>query len=104
MEILNTYSVYDSILNVLPLIPLLGFAYFGIKAIVKLLVKEWKNALISLLIAVICFGAFYGLVELWESSETNRYEVLVTDYNKIDFNKYKIIENRGKIVVLEEIK
>jgi len=32
------------------------------------------------------------------------YETIISDYNKVDFNKYMIVEKKGKIIVLREIK
>jgi hypothetical protein len=104
MEILNTYAIYDGFLNFLPMIPLVAGIIFIIKTIMELIMQEWKNVLISLLITVLCFGMFYGLVQIWNKSETIRHEVIVRDYNDIDLSKYKIIENRGKIIIIEEIK
>jgi hypothetical protein len=104
MEILNTYSVYNDILTILPIFPLGVAVFFSLKTIFELLDKEWKNAIISLLIVVACFGIFTILTQQWSNSKLVRYEVVISDYNKVNFDEYKIIENRGKIVILEEIK
>jgi hypothetical protein len=36
-------------------------------------------------------------------TETTYHECRIIDYNKVDLNKYEIVEHRDKIIVLKEI-
>lgn len=104
MEVLNTYSTYNELLAFLPTILITFCIFFIIGIIVNLIIKEWKSALVCLLISVLCFGVSLGLIAWWNATETKNYEVIITDYNKVDFNKYQIVEKKGQITVLKEIK
>lgn len=45
-----------------------------------------------------------GILILSSPTTTRVYhEVIVSDYNAIDFEKYEIVEHKGKIVVLKEL-
>jgi uncharacterized membrane protein len=103
MEILNTYSEFSDILRILAIYTGIGVLVSLFFTVINLIFKEWKTSLISFMIAVICMELFFGICEWGINTEIVYHEVIVSDYNKIDFNKYEIAERKGKIVVLKEI-
>jgi len=104
MEILNTYSVYNEYIGILLTFTIIAFLLFTVIFIAELYYKEWKNSIICFIFAICCLILFQGLIQWWESSEVKHYEVLISDYNKLDFNKYEIIDKKGKITIIKEIK
>ena len=103
MEILNTYLVHDKTVNTITLlICFVAIICLGI-TIANLVDGEWIKSLISFLITIIFSVLFCFGVQWWASTETIRYETMITDYNKVDLNKCKIVETKCKIVVLEEV-
>jgi len=104
MEILNTCSVYNEYIGIIPTFTIITFLLLTIIFIIKLYYKEWKDSIICFIFAICCLILSHGLIQWWESSEVKHYEVLISDYNKLDFNKYEIIDKKGKITVIKEIK
>ena len=104
MEILYTYTkmsdVFDMAITFLIIIIVVVFV-FMIAAFVS---KEWITGLAFLagfiISAIILFGLFYSKTE----SNTTYHEVIITDYDKVNFDKYQIIEQKGRIITVEEIK
>jgi hypothetical protein len=104
VEILYTYSTYNESINTLAFLSialLLGSICF---CLVYLTYKEWCKSLLSLVIAVASFFVLYGAIEWYYSTEIKHHEVIIADYNQVDFSKYQLEEQKGKIIILKEIK
>ena len=61
-------------------------------------------SIICFITGIVCLIISYGLIQWQDSTEVKYYETIISDYNKVDFNKYMIVEKKGKIIVLKEIK
>ena len=104
MEILNTYSVYSEFIGFLPVLSICILLVFAIIFICTICNKEWKNSM-KCFIAIFPLLILTHVLILWQqSTETKYHEVIISDYNQIDFNKYEIVNKKGKITVLKEIK
>ena len=102
MEILNTTTVYNEFVGVLALLLLLIAIFCFVAGIVFLVKTDWKSAFECFLIAL-GFSLLFLLVINWFSStEKIKHEVLITDISEFDTSKYEIIEQRGRIFVVEE--
>lgn len=106
VEILNSYQIveYAFGINVLGII-------FGILSLVGIIVciDSIERGIFSrALLGFACFAVFLvlGLNALFKDNETEitRYEVTISD--EVNYNefaeKYNVIEERGKILVIEE--
>jgi hypothetical protein len=104
MEVLNTYSQTNACFGILALYSICGVGALVLITIFNLIFVTWKNALKCFVFAVILAGIAYGFILSNNITETQYQEVLISDYNKIDFTKWEIAETKGKITVLKEIK
>lgn len=99
MEILNTidntkeiYWVYFCVIIIL--------AVFITTVIASIKTKD--KSLLFMNFASIIFIIISA--DAYENYRKKEYEVIVKDIKQFDFDKYKIIEQRGKIIRIEEIK
>jgi hypothetical protein len=106
MEILYTYSYMQSNGGDLFLGAFGGIA--GIALLIGLIVT-WKNnskiektafGIITLALVVSSFSILIPTV----AHPTIEHDVLISDMSKFDANKYKIIEQKGKIFKVKEIR
>jgi len=106
MEILYTYSYMQSNGEDLFLGAFLGIA--GIALLIGL-IATWKNnskservgfGIIILVLLAISFSIFIPAVV----NPTIEHDVLISDMSKFDANKYKIVEQKGKIFKVKEIR
>ena len=100
MEIVNTYTETTSFL--FPAILTFIMVFFGIMAIITAI---QRREIIGMFFGlIVCAGIIFGIVCLSiPPTTTVYYEVIVSDYNTIDFEKYEIVKHKGKIVVLKEL-
>jgi hypothetical protein len=116
MEILNTISI-DAVFS--PTMAKTGAIYFGILAFAMAIAwalakKEHKRpfafaaltpVLFVMCIVSFCVGFFHSGFTYESVPAKKIHEVQITDPNYvIDAQKYKIIEKRGNILVIEDIK
>jgi len=104
MEILNTYSVYSEFIGFLSVLSICILLVFAIIFICTIYNKEWKNSMKCFITIFSLLILTYVLILWQQSTETKYYEVIISDYNQIDFNKYEIVNKKGKITILKEIK
>lgn len=104
MEVLNTYTEYNEFISLL--VPFAGFLafIFLVFCIGNIIKKSKENAVICLVFFLITGFLTSGLIDTYFKSGKECLEVVISDYNKVDLNKYKIISQRGKITILKEIK
>jgi glucan phosphoethanolaminetransferase (alkaline phosphatase superfamily) len=103
MEILNTYTETIELVNILGTIVFLIIGVCFIMAILNFICKEWIDGLKLLGVCVLTFILLLGVVYIGMKTETTYHECRIIDYNKVDLNKYEIVEHRDKIIVLKEI-
>lgn len=100
MEILNTYTEISSALLGGIFLLIIGCLSLAI-TILAIKLKDAFGFLFGLLAIA---GIFFGILSISAPPTTTWYhEVIISDYNAIDFEKYEIIEHRGEIVVLKEL-
>jgi len=105
MEILNTYSVYNESIIMFIIISLAILLICAIVFVASIFDKAWKCSLVTfIIICILCYITYFGLFKWYVSTETKYYETVITDYNKLDFNKYEIVDKKGKITVIKDIR
>jgi hypothetical protein len=106
MEILNTTTELTGIAW------WIGFpGIFGSMTAISMLIiflsnKNYKNALFTFIILVLCIFSFKFAYVPYYNSPKGHYvyhEVLLKDGEKIDESIYKIKEQKGKITVIQEL-
>lgn len=101
MEVLN---VIEDSLSVGKIIASL---FFLVLAILALWTAIWsfkqKSYFASLILLLMCAVYAYGCFLIIQD-QPDKYEVILREGESIDATKYKIIEHRGKIYVIQERK
>lgn len=105
MEILNTETVFanDGVALVFSLLLAIGVVTFIVGVLDSLSSKnDWKKFVhvwvLGLLVAI---TSGFALSDL---KEVAQYEVVLKEGYMIDATKYQIVEQRGKIYVIKELK
>ncbi len=104
MEILNTYIVYSENFDFIMSFAIVGFVVTLFFFVMNLFMKEWKITMVCFVILIIMGLGSYSLGKLKYDSQTFHHEVIITNYDEVDFEKYQIVEQKGKIIVLKELK
>jgi len=100
MEILNTYT--ETMSGVLAALVAIGMG--GLLLFITIVAIRDRNAIGWVWGMGAIFLISVGVLILSSPPNTTVYhEVVVSDYNAIDFEKYEIVEHKGKIVVLKEL-
>lgn len=103
MEILNTdYVVYSAVARTFGAISFYAGVFLLIITFICFLSKEWKQGLISLSGLVISV-LILGLI-IHNNPVKPQLEVTLNDGYVLDATKYKVIEQRGKIYTIREIR
>ncbi|MCR8983062.1 hypothetical protein [Brevibacillus laterosporus] len=98
MEILSTASNGGALFGFICL-GLLTILFMGLAS---LCILDGEGVGLALIVmSVNClFGTYHAAVDY----ATPRYEVTITDMSRFDTDKYQIIEQRGKVFVVKEIR
>lgn len=104
MEILNTtyphIDTWEKVMSVILAVVAFGFFIFFVVNLVK---RKMEFSVMCALGAVfwLCDSYWFGFVPY---PSYIKHEVRITDMSKFDKSKYEIIEQRGEIFVVKELK
>jgi hypothetical protein len=98
MEILSQSNNNEVWFMMLPVV----FAVFWLDVGVGIGIEEKKKTQ-TIICSIIGLSLLFGSIFICiQDSKKQILKVLITDYNKVDFNKYIIEDNEGKIITLSE--
>ena len=104
MEILHTYTQAMDVFGIAwvalvlaLLFGLLAWCYFDNKMLVRGTICGTISALLAVFVIAVGHAYFAG------SLDETYHEVIITDMSAFDTSKYEIVEQRGKIFVVQEI-
>jgi hypothetical protein len=101
MEILNSYSEYNNAVGIFIFFGVAGALILAGCCIYQLICREWKK-LFSYFIGLIVVAAItFGLIKWIPVTETKYIQVKIIDMNKLDLDKYEIVNKQGKIITLK---
>ncbi|AYK07750.1 hypothetical protein [Brevibacillus laterosporus] len=98
MEILSTASNTGALVGMICLGILA--VIFGVVAFFSLINGESMGITFLLISAILSNWTGFAVVDY----TTPRYEVTITDMSRFDTDKYQIVEQRGKVFVVKEIR
>lgn len=65
--------------------------------------KEFEFGILFGTVSIIASLASFALFNDYATPDPAKYEVLITDMSAFDTEKYEIIEQRGKVFVIQEV-
>lgn len=101
MEVLSSYEALTDVHRLIIMFGLISgilFAFFAVGCFV-----EGENLKGLICLTVIAFILFFSITLYHYFSKNKMHEVLITDSNDFDFEKYEVIESRGRIFVIKEL-
>lgn len=102
MEILNTFTIPEGSVGFVILVGIVS-VFFLFLLIASVLGREVLLFAISIIFLVFLVSIAIDEIRIINQPDKTRHEVIITDISKFDTSKYKIVEQRGKIFVVEEI-
>jgi hypothetical protein len=108
MEILAKSVEYGEFYFTLILVGLFGllFLIIGIGLFIHMIVEKYFD-LNGISGTIVCTGLgvlmSFALFNIWQDGENVIYKAMVTDFNEVYNNGYKVVGEEGKLYLLEKV-
>lgn len=102
MEILDTYTQWTDSTTLIFILLMCCFLICGIFSAVELDLGNGKRGCVLGCFALIFLLAV--IIAIYNKTEYIYHKVHISNLNNLDTDKYKIVEQKGKIITIKEVK